>query len=197
MKRSIVTLGCSLSLFLMSSFTKPWTVKANELTEQATEKTAHFMKEYARYNLWANERYVEWLMQATDEQMTREVESSFNSLRKTVAHLWNAEYGWLRTLKELPWGTAPANEFQGSTKEFLEAFLETSREFVGYVESLSEDDFKKAYTFSSSDKTTTAEQIMLHVFNHATYHRGQLITMGRQIGLKNPPRADFIYYVRK
>ena len=41
-----------------------------------------------------------------------------------------------------------------------------------------EDDFKKAYTFSSSDKTTTAEQIMLHVFNHATYHRGQLITMG-------------------
>ncbi|MFN2424735.1 MAG: DinB family protein [Cryomorphaceae bacterium] len=33
--------------------------------------------------------------------------------------------------------------------------------------------------------------------NHSTYHRGQLVTMGRQAGLSTPPQTDYIFYVRK
>jgi uncharacterized damage-inducible protein DinB len=34
------------------------------------------------------------------------------------------------------------------------------------------------------------------VFNHATYHRGQLVTMLRQIGAEKIPATDFAAFVR-
>jgi uncharacterized damage-inducible protein DinB len=34
---------------------------------------------------------------------------------------------------------------------------------------------------------------MLHVVNHSSYHRGQIVTMGRQLNLQ-PPSLDLIYY---
>ncbi|MGY6562504.1 MAG: DinB family protein [Luteibaculaceae bacterium] len=190
-----------LGLFLLSTlFLTNACVNATDKKEDKKEAEAeavHIMKAYAAYNLWANERYAEWLAQATDEQLNAEVESSFNSIYKTVVHLWNAEYGWLQTLKEQPWGNPPGNDFQGTNAEFFNQFLETSKAFNEYVLALPASEFNKPYTFGTSEKTTSAEEIMLHVFNHATYHRGQLITLGRQVGLSNPPRADFIFYVRQ
>ncbi|MGB3005447.1 MAG: DinB family protein [Chitinophagaceae bacterium] len=36
----------------------------------------------------------------------------------------------------------------------------------------------------------------MHVFNHAAYHRGQLINMLRQLGVKKLPATDFIIWSR-
>jgi len=33
--------------------------------------------------------------------------------------------------------------------------------------------------------------------NHGTFHRGQLVTMGRSLGLTDPPKTDFIHYLRE
>ena len=35
-----------------------------------------------------------------------------------------------------------------------------------------------------------------HVFNHATYHRGQLINMLRQLGVEKVPQTDFSFWVQ-
>ncbi len=40
-------------------------------------------------------------------------------------------------------------------------------------------------------------QMLLHVFNHGTYHRGQLVTMLRQLGVENIPATDFIVWSRE
>ena len=40
-------------------------------------------------------------------------------------------------------------------------------------------------------------EIMLHLFNHQSYHRGQLVTMLRQVGFTEIPNLDYISYVRK
>ena len=154
------------------------------------------LKNYASYNRWANEQFVEWLKSATDEQLNKEIESSFNSLTKTLLHLWNAEYGWLQTLKGEPWGTPPGRDFEGTPQEMFKGFLATSRAFEEYVLALSEEQFKEGRPLGRDGTPTSVEGIILHVFNHATYHRGQLITMGRQAGLKEPPRTDYIYYIR-
>ncbi len=154
------------------------------------------LKNYASYNRWANERFVEWLQGASEEQLNKEIESSFTSLTKTLLHLWNAEYGWLQTLKGEGWGTPPGRDFEGSPQEMFEGFLATSRDFEEYVLSLSEADFKDGRPLGRDGTPTSVEGIILHVFNHATYHRGQLITMGRQAGLTEPPRTDYIYYIR-
>ena len=40
-------------------------------------------------------------------------------------------------------------------------------------------------------------QMILHVFNHGTYHRGQLINMLRQLGVEKISQTDFIVWSRK
>jgi uncharacterized damage-inducible protein DinB len=39
-------------------------------------------------------------------------------------------------------------------------------------------------------------QVLMHVFNHATYHRGQMVTMMRQLDVKTIPATDFIVFSR-
>jgi len=48
---------------------------------------------------------------------------------------------------------------------------------------------------SRGERVTAIADMIHHCMNHSTYHRGQLITIGRQAGLQDPPRTDFIYYV--
>jgi uncharacterized damage-inducible protein DinB len=155
------------------------------------------IKDYAAYNLWANQRYADWLLQADSAQFYTEVESSFNTLAKTAIHLWNAESGWLNTIKREPWGESPGNNFSGSPAELLQNWISASKAFADYAETLSAEELQSIYFRQNGDTLGTGEQLMLHVFNHATYHRGQLITMGRQVGLKNPPRADYIFYINQ
>lgn len=153
------------------------------------------IKDFAAYNLWANRAYVAWLGSADSSQFHREVESSFNTLAKTVVHLWNAEHGWLNTLLEQPWGDPPSKTFEGNHQEMLAAWLVTSEQLARHVQQLSDEQIARVLTRNDGSYLGTAEEIMLHVFNHATYHRGQLITMGRQVGLQSPPRADYIFYI--
>jgi len=40
-------------------------------------------------------------------------------------------------------------------------------------------------------------KMLLHVFNHGTYHRGQIVNMLRQLGIEKIPQTDFIVWSRK
>lgn len=182
----------AFALFAMLAGCQPAQEK-NKSEEMKQEKS--IVKDYAAYNLWANERYAEWLRTADTGQFHREVESSFNSLAKTVIHLWNAEAGWLNTLNREPWGAPPGAAFDGTHEELLMGWLQASKDFADYAASLQTDSLQSVYHRKDGQILGTAEELMHHVFNHATYHRGQLITIGRQVGLADPPRADYVYYL--
>lgn len=148
---------------------------------------------YCTYNEWANERTAAWLATATEEAMTREIESSFKNLRKTALHIWSAEYLWLQVLKDEPYDANPTKDFEGNTDELIKGWLEASAAFRAYAERLDESELSG--TRGSTPLAVT--DIIQHCMNHSTYHRGQLITMGRQAGLTDPPQTDFIHYVRR
>jgi uncharacterized damage-inducible protein DinB len=149
---------------------------------------------YTQYNEWANTQMTEWLAQASEEQFSQEIESSFSTLKATLIHIWNAEYLWLQVLKSEPIGAMPSASFEGSKAELLQAVLETSERFQAYVGGL--DAAGLAASVPSGSSTLAVADIIQHCMNHSTYHRGQLITMGRQAGLQSPPRTDFIHFVR-
>ena len=152
------------------------------------------LHKYTAYNLWANEQIALWLKDAPEELFNQEIESSFSSIRKTLIHIWNAEYGWLNAIKNEPWGEAPGQQFTGEGKALLDSLLEASKAFSEYVGSLSTEALE-ATTTNSRGTTLSYGDMIQHCMNHSTYHRGQIITMGRQAGLTSPPRTDFIYYV--
>jgi uncharacterized damage-inducible protein DinB len=185
-----------LSILLIAASPSELLAQNKKKSKQADNKmeTTAIVKNYAAYNHWANSKLVEWLSEASHDQLHIEIESSFNTIIKTVKHLWNAEYGWLQTIMDLPWGS-PASEFEGSDEELLSNFLQTSAAFENHVSQLNDKALRKTIELGKNKNLSTVEDIILHVFNHATYHRGQLITMGRQAGLTAPPRTDYIYYI--
>jgi uncharacterized damage-inducible protein DinB len=155
----------------------------------------HPLKNLAAYNTWANQQLANWLQEADSVQWQQQVESSFNSLELTVRHLWNAEHGWLCTLKKEPWKQAIETDVAMSKTAVLSGFLATSKTFENFVCALSDTDFQDVRTLGKDQKNIDLTGIIQHVFNHATYHRGQLITIGRQVGLPAPPRTDYIFFL--
>lgn len=166
-----------------------------EVPSEEKASSAHQLKEMAAYNTWANLQLINWLKEADTSQWNKPIPSSFQTLELTVRHLWNAEHGWLTTLKEAPWEAAIEKQQKMEQGELLNGFLKTSQAFQEFVEALSPAEMADTRNLGKDKRPTTVADIIQHVFNHATYHRGQLITMGRQAGLSNPPRTDYIFYV--
>jgi uncharacterized damage-inducible protein DinB len=172
-------------------------MKANmESAESEDEGLTIMMQRYAAYNHWANQQMANWLESASEEDLNKEIESSFSNLKETALHIWSAEYLWLQILKNEPTDNNPAKSFDGSKDDLLEGWLQASENFSNHVKSMSNTDLQRKRPRSSGDgQDMLFADIVQHCMNHSTYHRGQLITMGRQAGLKDPPRTDFIYYV--
>ena len=163
--------------------------------QNSSQMTDSLIYRYAAYNHWANERMAEWFENQDENTMNMEIESSYKSLQATIRHIWGAEHGWLQVLKQEPWDNTLIKEFNGNTKELMEAWLKSSKAFRDYVLSLDKEQINGSRK-ASQGRDFSVEEIIHHTMNHSTYHRGQLITMGRQAGLLQPPRTDYIYYIR-
>ncbi len=188
------------SIFLLTyfgSFFSSWDIASSSHFTQPTIKQNNIMiKKYTAYNFWANQQMAQWMENLPDSLFAKEIESSFPSLEATVHHIWNAEAGWLNHIQDQAWGEAPSKNFVGKTNDVLKEWLKTSEAFDAFTQNMSEEQLLKTKTNTSNGQITSYIDMIHHCMNHSTYHRGQLITMGRQLGLKNPPRTDFIYYVR-
>lgn len=171
---------------------KPTTM---ESTEPVGDDLTTMMQRYTAYNHWANQQFADWLRAASEEDLNREIESSFSSLKETILHIWSAEYLWLQAVRDESADNSPARNFDGSKDDLLEGWLQSSDNFRNQVKSMSLTDLQTKRPKSRGDGYTVVVDMIHHCMNHSTYHRGQLITMGRQAGLKDPPRTDFIYYI--
>jgi uncharacterized damage-inducible protein DinB len=166
-----------------------------ESVEPGGDDLRSMMERYTAYNFWANQQFADWLATASEEDLNLEIESSFSTLKQTILHIWNAEYLWLQTIKDEPADDSPASDFSGTKDDLLNGWLKASENFNNYVKSMSIEDMQNRRQRSRGKGHTVIVDMIHHCMNHSTYHRGQLITMGRQAGLKDPPRTDFIYYI--
>lgn len=158
------------------------------------------LKDYTRYNYWANTRLVAWLQAATEAQLTQTLESSFPSIRATVQHLWGAEAIWLERLRGHSPTTFISLQFQGSCQEVLQHWIKASADFTSFVAVQEDAFFQQTFEYKNlagEAFQTAAKEMIQHCMNHSTYHRGQLITLGRQVGLGKAPQSDYIAYVRE
>ncbi len=158
------------------------------------------LKDYTTYNLWVNKRIVQWLKTKPLDLMEREVPSSFPSLRATLIHIWAAEDVWLHRLQ----GTSPAEfiseTFRGTNPELFDQLLQNSELFKNFTHRQSEEFFDHTTEYKHINGQTYEQnnaEIIQHCMQHSTYHRGQIVTIARNLGLTDPPKTDFIEYVRQ
>lgn len=150
------------------------------------------------YNRWANARFVEVIAGLDEDRAGARIESSFPSILGTLAHLIAAEWIWLRRWKgENPstfpeWLTAPGLARLSAQLERIEAERD---EFVSSLEASDLQAPLDYRTMNGEPQRTRLLDLLLHVVNHSTYHRGQLTTMLRQVGA-TPVATDYVYFKR-
>jgi uncharacterized damage-inducible protein DinB len=150
------------------------------------------------YNSWANHRTLDSCAALSEEQFTRDLGSSFRSVRDTLAHIFGAEWLWLerwhgRSHNTLP----PAAEFP-NLETLRRRWDELERDLLDYVASLTPEDIQRIIQHQTTQGVPQAAplwQMLQHLVNHGTYHRGQVATMLRQLGTK-PISTDLIYFYR-
>ncbi len=157
------------------------------------------LQQYAAYNLWANKKIIETANLLSEEQINTEIVSSFPSVYKTFLHLMEVEYVWWERLKLTEHDT-PSGWFTGDFTELSKKLLELSRQWQEWIESANEVNITHVFAYQNSKKEHFKQpvyEMLLHLFNHQTLHRGQLITMFRQLGLDKIRPTDFIVFSRK
>lgn len=153
----------------------------------------------AQYNVWAHQRLTACILKLDSEQQHREIPSSFNSLYKTILHVWFAGTAWWNRLHYLPAPVA-GDPFIASMKQLSEALLALDNDFVQWLESKDEVMMAELFTyrnFRGQQYTEPVNEILMHVFNHSTYHNGQIVTMLHHVDSTiSIPATDFIEWVR-
>jgi uncharacterized damage-inducible protein DinB len=173
-------------------------IMAQQQKVSTTPTLASLVKDYVTFNHWANKTLVEWLKTKPAEVFDKEVASSFPSLRQTLIHIWDTERFWLSVIKELP--PPPSFRFvnyEGTLDQLFDSFLKESEAYEVFVNSLSEEALIEIVSFDTPwvSGARSRFEFTHHAMNHSTYHRGQLITIGRNVGLTDAPMTDYSYYL--
>jgi len=155
----------------------------------------YFIKKEANYNLWANKRMAEWLLQKPSKLMKKEVPSSYSSLFTTVLHILDTQRFWLSliTQSELLYFR---NAYESSSEELLNEWIEQSGSFANHIKSLSNDNLLKECEINTewTRGVKPVFEFVHHCLNHSSYHRGQLVTIARNAGILDPPNTDYNFF---
>lgn len=155
------------------------------------------IRELFEYNGWANSRLLDAASNLSQEDYARDVRSSFPSIHHTLVHILGAEWIWLSRWQ----GTSPrAAPPHGATKT-LEALrgewsgVETAqRSFITQLTAERLDEIVSYTNLAGEPFAAPLWQMLRHVVNHSTYHRGQLATILRQLGSPAPATDLIVFY---
>jgi len=155
-----------------------------------------FISELYKYNHWANQKILVAASQLDEEKFTRALGSSFSSLRDTLVHILGAEWIWLeRWNRRSPRALLSVAELP--TLAAITARWEQVEEARNrFLQGLSSDDLNTAISYVNPRGETWSYplwQQLVHVVNHSSYHRGQIVTLLRQLGAR-PVSTDFLEY---
>ncbi len=156
--------------------------------------------QYAAYNIWANQLLLDVINVLPEEKQKQEIVSSFPSLYKTVLHMLDAESIWWQRLKLQEHIIRPSDSFNGDLKMLSSNLLLQNKQWSEWLNNTNEVMLQHQFKYQNTKRESFKQpiyQMLLHLFNHGSYHRGQLVTMLRQAGVVKIPPTDFIVWSRK
>jgi uncharacterized damage-inducible protein DinB len=157
----------------------------------------HDVKQLVAFNQWANQIFFDALGRLPAEQYGRDMQSSHGGIQGTLAHLVGAEKGWLSRWRQQPGEAAGLRQLTSLTD--LRAHWESvGTEMSRFLDSLDDRKLQDTLTTQSMSGlvTVTYGQMIQHVVDHSSYHRGQIVTMLRQLGV-TPPSAGMMRFHRE
>lgn len=147
-------------------------------------------RELFAYNYWARDRQLEACATLTHEQFLRPLGSSFSSVRDTLVHLMGAEWAWLERWNGRTPHALPAEDDFPTLAAIVERWKTIEPRVREYLAGLKDEILVQSFTYTNFRGQTWTYPLwrsLLHVVNHQTYHRGQVTTLLRQLGIRPEP----------
>ena len=113
--------------------------------------------------------------------------------------MWETERNWLKRLQFEENIPVAGGEVNISFDEAAASLLKESASITAWIDKATTEKIEHVVAYQNSKREQFKQpvfQILLHLFNHQTYHRGQLVSMLHQLQLGNIPNSDFISWSR-
>ena len=153
----------------------------------------------AHYNQWANQKLFSILTTLTEEQLNQDCGAYFKSLMQTANHLLVGDLLWFERIK----GAVASNYALGEIlypqiMSLIPARFEHDQCLIGFLNEYDEAAFNRLITYIRRGQTYTEPliEILAHLFNHQTHHRGQMHSMVFQLTGKSL-ELDLIFFQRE
>ena len=151
------------------------------------------------FNHWANARVRGAVATLSEDECSSDLKSSYPSVRDTMLHIMASEWVWLMRWQ----GTSPTGaplSWQDYTREQIAAqWAEVEAGQLDFIERHPDPALEQLLsytTFRGEPFTQPLWQLLRHVVNHSSYHRGQITTMLRQLG-HSAVATDLVVYYRQ
>lgn len=157
----------------------------------------HLLLAHAGYSGWATGQILNACSPLDSDQLDLDCGASHTSILRTLRHMHDGERVWLRRLEDvkndrLPRGSAPEHSFE----YLVQSWPELGQGYRRWIESAPDGELTEEIVTILPDEMefrVPRWQIILHAINHTSYHRGQIVTMLRMLGVQ-PPNTDLTHY---
>lgn len=152
------------------------------------------------YNTWANERIAQWLSTIDESMLYANADSSYNSIDLTVQHIHCVERYWSAFIHEEDIVNFDWSVFEKQAAQNLSNLSEQSLLMKQSMGNFDESQLNKILPLDTpwSKNNQARFHYIFHMLNHSTYHRGQIVTIARQLGVtEGIPGTDYNAFTRK
>ncbi|WP_340027270.1 DinB family protein [Paenibacillus sp. FSL H7-0940] len=141
------------------------------------------------YHAWANQTILGRIKELPSSVLSQEVNSSYPTIAHALSHIYTVDKMWYLVLtgtgmREALQACIPLNsEIHGSVDEYIQCFTDLSAQYSEWLRG--QADLGQTILLDNpfaGVRETSLSDIVIHVVNHGTYHRGNVSTMLRQLG---------------
>jgi len=161
-------------------------------------ETKECIKQVYDYCYWANKRYLAVAEGLSEEQLYKMQGHSWGDVHAMLVHMMSSEWVWLQRWH----GTSPKSHLDKNDFPTLESVKErwnkVEAEMMAYIESQPEESLQAEITYSNFSGETfrvLLYQMLMHVANHETHHRGELAAMFALMDVPHPEEEVIQYFL--
>jgi uncharacterized damage-inducible protein DinB len=157
---------------------------------------ASVVRELLIYMLWADRQMLKAVRDVRPEDLTRDAGRSFGSMLGTMAHMAGSQRMWLTRFSGRQLDRIPGAADYPDLLSWIHGWEETASETEAFLAALADEQLAAPLTWTSTTgetHTLPLWQPVLHLVNHVSYHRGQVVSLLRQMGYQTPS-TDLVYY---
>lgn len=154
------------------------------------------------YHAWANQRFFDHLSALPTETFTQTVQSVFPSIQEALIHIYQVDILWLSVMSGDTFDQTMAiiNEHEAksagtSLDQLRELYNEAEQSYRTHLSRTDDPDASITIHHPQyGSMETSISELIHHVVNHGTYHRGNITAMLRQMG-HTGISSDYIFFL--